>query len=168
MTDTHLLDDVDATTPIGSCLAAWHRLFQGHPDALTHVLADHAVLHSPVLFAPIEGKELVSLYLTGAAMTFVQAADGGAADGGAGHELRTSASDDEWDGRFRYVRVLTGERDAVLEFETTMAGKYVNGVDMITCDDDGLIVDFKVMVRPQKAVEAVREMMAAALEQLRS
>ncbi len=181
MTDTHLLDDVDTTTPIGSCLAAWHRLFQGDPDALADVLADDAVLHSPVLFAPIQGKELVSLYLTGAAMTFVRAEETSAAtetsaaaeasaggDAGADGEGGTAASDDEWDGGFRYVRILTGEREAVLEFETTMEGKYVNGVDIITCDDDGLIVEFKVMVRPLKAVEAVRAMMAAALDQLRA
>ncbi len=178
MTDTHLLDDVDTGTPIGSCLAAWHRLFQGDREALTRVLADDVVLHSPVLFAPIHGKETVSLYLTGAALTFVEAAEGSAAsaDGVASTASAASAdgaggnagSDEEWDGGFRYVRILTGDRDAVLEFETTMAGKYVNGVDMITCDDDGMIVDFKVMVRPQKAVEAVRAMMAAALDQLRS
>jgi hypothetical protein len=72
----------------------------------------------------------------------------------------------EWDGRFRYVREVLGEHDAVLEFETTMQGKYVNGVDMIRCDDEGRIVDFKVMVRPQQAVEAVRELMMRALEQL--
>ena len=170
MTDTHLLDDVDTRTPIGSCLAAWHRLFQGDRDALAKVLADEVVLHSPVLFAPVHGKELVSMYLTGAAMTFVEASDSGGAPArsprapsGAG-----SVSGEDWDGSFRYVRLVTGERDAVLEFETTMAGKYVNGIDMITCDDDGLIVDFKVMVRPAKAVDAVREMMGAALEQLQS
>jgi hypothetical protein len=48
-----------------------------------------------------------------------------------------------------------------------MNGKYVNGVDMIRCDDDGKIVDVKVMVRPLQAVEAVRELMMAALEQLK-
>ena len=173
MTDTHLLDDVDTSTPIGSCLAAWHGLFEGDRDALARVLADEVVLHSPVLFAPVHGKDLVTLYLTGAAMTFVEGAEpaagspAGATDGspaGAG----SGAPGDDWDGSFRYVRVLTGERDAVLEFETTMNGRYVNGVDMITCDDDGLIVDFKVMVRPAKAVDAVREMMAAALERLQA
>ncbi len=158
MTDTHLLDDIDASTPIGACLAAWHRLFLGEPDALAAVLADDVVLHSPVLFSPVRGKDMVALYLTGAAMTFVE----GSAAGGP----RSNSGVDEWDGSFRYVRLLTGDRDAVLEFETTMAGKFVNGVDMITCDDDGLIVDFKVMVRPLKGLEAVREMMAAALEQL--
>jgi hypothetical protein len=56
----------------------------------------------------------------------------------------------------------------VLEFETTMNGKYVNGVDMIRCNDDGLIVDFKVMVRPMQAVEAVSQMMSAALDTLKA
>ncbi len=55
---------------------------------------------------------------------------------------------------------------AVLEFETTMDGLSVNGVDIISCDDDGKIVEFKVMLRPQKAVEKAREQMMAALEQL--
>lgn len=159
MADTSLLDGIDDSTPIGACLAAWHQLFLGDPDALGRVLAQDVVLHSPVLFRLVHGKELVQLYLTGASMTFVAAS---------GDEGRPTSSIDDgaWDGTFRYVRILTGERDAVLEFETTMDGKYVNGVDMITCDDAGLIVDFKVMVRPQQAVEAVREMMSAALDAL--
>jgi hypothetical protein len=51
-----------------------------------------------------------------------------------------------------------------LEFETNMGGIAVNGVDIITCDDDGMITEFKVMLRPMKAVEAVRDRMAAMLE----
>ena len=119
MTDTSLLDGVDTSTPIGSCLSAWHQLFLGQSDALDHVLADDVVLHSPVLFRPIVGKEIVSLYLTGAYMTFVA--------GATTDEAPAATGGDTWDGSFRYVRVVTGERDAVLEFETTMAGKYVNG-----------------------------------------
>ena len=160
MADTSLLDDVDSSSPIGSCLHTWHQLFESGPEALDRVLADDVVLHSPVLFAPVAGKEIVTLYLTGAYLTFVEGAATGAPP--------TSRAGGEWDGSFRYVRVLTGERDAVLEFETTMAGKYVNGVDMIRCDDEGLIVDFKVMVRPRQAVESVRQSMAAALELLQS
>lgn len=148
-------------TPVETALATWHEFLRGDRSALDRVLADDVVLHSPVLFRPQAGKELVTMYLTGASMTFVGEAPAGDPtpkrhpDGG------------EWDGRFRYVREVLGEHDAVLEFETTMKGRYVNGVDMIRCDDDGLIVDFKVMVRPQQAVEAVREMMMAALEELK-
>jgi hypothetical protein len=56
----------------------------------------------------------------------------------------------------------------MLEFETTMDGKYVNGVDIITCDDDGAIVEFKVMIRPLQAVNLVHGAMKAMLERLSS
>jgi hypothetical protein len=47
-----------------------------------------------------------------------------------------------------------------------MDGVSVNGVDIVTCDDDGLIIEFKVMIRPRRAVEKVHEQMAAMLEQM--
>ena len=158
MADTTLLDDLDDSTPIGSCLNAWHRLFLGDPDALDAVLADEVVLHSPVLFTPITGKDLVALYLTGASMTFVNAATPA--------ESAANVEQGEWNGGFRYVRVLTGERDAVLEFETTMDGKYVNGVDIIRCNELGRIVEFRVMIRPLKAIDALHQRMGEMLEQL--
>ena len=148
-------------SPLGRCLAGWHEFLRGDADALMRVLADDVVLHSPVLFKPQPGKGLVAMYLTGASMTFV----GDGSSDGTEREFK-HPSGGTWDGRFRYIRSVLGERDAVLEFETVMDGKYVNGVDMITCDDAGLIVDFKVMVRPLQAVEAVREMMFAAIQQL--
>ena len=148
-------------TPIETALATWHEFLRGDRDALDRVLADDVVLHSPVLFTPQAGKDVVKLYLTGASMTFV----GEKPAGGATPKRHPGGG--EWDGRFRYIRQVLGDHDAVLEFETTMKGAYVNGVDMITVDDDGRIVDFKVMVRPQKAVEAVRELMMGALEQLK-
>ena len=52
----------------------------------------------------------------------------------------------------------------MLEFETEMDGIHVNGVDIIRFDADGHILDFKVMVRPLKAVNKVWEAMAAQLE----
>jgi hypothetical protein len=64
---------------------------------------------------------------------------------------------------FRYVREVVGAQDAVLEFEVEIDGIVVNGVDMIRWNDDGKIVDFKVMVRPLKAIELVRQRMAALL-----
>jgi len=147
--------------PIATALATWHEFLAGDPSALDRVLADDAVLHSPVLHRPQRGKDLVSLYLTGASLTFV--GDGNAQ---AGPRSFPHPSGGDWDGRFRYVRQLVGDRDAVLEFETVMGGTFVNGVDLLTVDDDGRIIDVKVMVRPRKAVEAVRELMATALEQL--
>ena len=51
----------------------------------------------------------------------------------------------------------------MLEFETEMAGKYVNGVDIIRVDDSGQIVEFRVMVRPLQAVNIVHQLMGAEL-----
>ena len=54
----------------------------------------------------------------------------------------------------------------MLEFETSIEGKYVNGVDIITCDDDGMITEFKVMIRPLQAINLVHAQMKAMLETL--
>ena len=62
------------------------------------------------------------------------------------------------------MRELTGPRDAVLEFQVEIDGISVNGVDMITWDDEGKIVAFKVMLRPLKAVNLIHQKMAAMLQ----
>jgi hypothetical protein len=139
----------------------------GDVAALDDVLAENVTLHSPVLFRPQHGKATVAMYLTAAAGAFAgigPLVQPGAGDPGPAPVVHPSGED--WDGRFRYRRQVAEGQHAVLEFETTMDGRYVNGVDMLTCDAEGRIVDFKVMVRPLQAVEAVRTRMLAALEQL--
>lgn len=69
--------------------------------------------------------------------------------------------------RFRYVREVVGERDAALEFTTDLDGISVNGVDLIRWNAAGQIVDFKVMVRPKKAMEAVHAAMGALLARMK-
>lgn len=158
------LDGIDINTPMGKCLSEWHRVLDGDRSVFDTLIADDAVLHSPVIFKPLPGKDTVILYLTAAAMSFV----GEKKPKVEPTEKRVYKlpNGQEWDGRFRYAREVVGEYDAVLEFETTMNGKYVNGVDMIRCNEAGQIVDFKVMVRPLQALEAVRELMVSALDKL--
>ena len=122
-----------------AALAAWHALV-GARDAsgLDALLADDVVFHSPVVHTPQRGKAL--------ALQYLQAA------------FRVFGNDS-----FRYVRELAGERDAVLEFEVEIDGLQVNGVDMIRWDNDGKIVDFKVLLRPLKALLGVQQFMAARL-----
>jgi hypothetical protein len=125
----------------------WHRMVRERDvEALGELLDEDAVFHSPILHTPQRGKALVALYLRAAFAVFVGAV---AADG-------RSA--------FRYVREIVGPRDAVLEFETEMDGIHVNGVDMIRWNDAGRIVDFKVMIRPLKAVNHVHGLMRRMLE----
>ncbi|MDE2566791.1 MAG: nuclear transport factor 2 family protein [Burkholderiales bacterium] len=120
-------------------LAAWHALVRSHdPAGLAALIAEDAVFHSPVVHRPQAGHALVRQYLQAAFTVFFNPS-------------------------FRYVRELAGPRDAVLEFELELDGVHVNGVDMIRWRDDGRIVDFKVMLRPLKAVNLIHQKMAAAL-----
>jgi hypothetical protein len=122
-------------------LADWHRVLAGGSDAraLAEIVADDAVFHSPVVHTPQAGKAKVVAYLAAAGQVL----------GGEG---------------FRYIRELVDGSDALLEFENELDGIHINGIDLIRFDADGRIVDFKVMVRPLKAVNKVWELMAAQLE----
>jgi hypothetical protein len=143
------------TTPIERCLDAWHGYLRSKdPEALDALLDDDVVFWSPIVFTPQRGKDLTKLYLTAASGTLGgddEVAGGEASGGGGG---------------FRYVRKIHQGNDALLEFETTTDGKYVNGIDLITCNDDARIVDFKVMIRPLQAINLVHAQMKAMLESL--
>ena len=129
-------------------LGTWHRFLAGEaPDALDELLDDDVVFYSPVVYTPQAGKEITKLYLLGA----TQALPG-----------------DDVGGGFHYTKQVVDGDLAVLEFETSVAGKYVNGVDIIRCNDEGRIVEFRVMVRPLQAVNAVHQQMQALLEAMRS
>jgi hypothetical protein len=122
-------------------IARWHQIVQ-HRDmaALALLLADDVVFHSPVVHAPQAGKAITLQYL--------------------GAALRVFGCDS-----FRYVRELMAERDAVLEFELELEGVRINGVDMIRWDESGRIVEFKVMLRPLKAINLIHQKMAAMLQE---
>ena len=144
---------------IRTTIDRWHELLRGDGD-LDDLLHEDCVFWSPVLFRPQEGRELTKLYLTAASQVFPGDSPGGAIG------VESEGDPDIEATGFRYTRHVLDGNHAVLEFETTMDGISVNGVDIITCDDDGRIVEFKVMLRPMKAVEAVRDRMAAMLETL--
>lgn len=122
----------------------WHRLIEeGDPTGLDNILADEVVFHSPVVHTPQEGKAITTLYLAAA--------------------FEVLAGD-----KFSYVRELIAENDAILEFVTEIDGVHINGVDLIRWNDAGKIVDFKVMVRPLKAVTMLQEKMFAMLQKMQS
>jgi len=154
-------------TPMERCLDSWHSVLSGDHAALAALVADDAVLHSPIVYTPQRGKDKVLFYLTGALMTFGGADRDDQPTAVRPDRMFTGPDGQQWDGRFRYVRTVVDTHDAILEFETTMKGRYVNGVDMIRCDDEGHIVDFKVMIRPLQAVNTVHALMASALETLK-
>jgi hypothetical protein len=83
-----------------------------------------------------------------------------------GDDAGAGGSSGDGSGRFRYTKTVTSGDTAVLEFETTLDGKYVNGVDIIRCNDAGRIVEFRVMIRPLQAINLVHAQMKATLERM--
>ena len=123
-------------------LRTWHRAIEEKDvGALDLLIADDCVFHSPVVHTPQRGKALTKIYLSAAFMVL--------------------AND-----TFTYVREVVGESDAVLEFTVEVQGIHVNGVDMIRWNADGQIVDFKVMLRPMKAINLLNGLMRQMLEQM--
>ena len=123
----------------------WHRVIKGgsKPEELAAMIHQDAVFHSPVVHTPQRGQAIVVAYLSAAGETL-------------GNDS------------FEYIRELVDGDNAMLEFTTEMDGIHVNGIDLIRFDDEGKIVDFKVMVRPLKAVNKVWEQMAAELERMKA
>jgi hypothetical protein len=123
------------------------------------------VFVSPIVFTPQKGRDLTKLYLGAAGQTLGGDPSGGVVAGEADSES-SGGSSEKPAGAFRYIKEVVAGDHAVLEFETSMDGTYVNGVDIITCDADGLIIEFKVMIRPLQAIEKVHAAMRAMLEQM--
>jgi hypothetical protein len=130
---------------IDDVVARWHRYLRGDlPGGLEDLLSDEVVFFSPVVYTPQRGKGITTRYLEAAAAALAGDATG---DPGA----------------FRYTKQVLAGDTAVLEFETSVLGKYVNGVDIIRCDDAGRIVEFRVMMRPLQAIHVVHEEMGRRL-----
>lgn len=121
-------------------IARWHKLVRERdPSGLDLLLADDVVFHSPVVHTPQIGKAATSRYLSAAISVF-------------GNES------------FRYIREMVGDGDAVLEFETEIDGIFLNGVDMMKWNSEEQITEFKVMIRPLRAINLIHQKMAEMLQ----
>ncbi|MCT2529471.1 nuclear transport factor 2 family protein [SAR92 clade bacterium H921] len=121
-------------------LATWHQVAKDRDiEGLYNLLDDNVVFHSPVVHTPQEGKAITAKYLSAAFDVFFNES-------------------------FTYVREVSSEGQAILEFEVEIQGVKVNGVDMISWNQTGLITEFKVMVRPLKAVSLIHQNMGAMLQ----
>jgi hypothetical protein len=106
--------------------------------ALWDVLHPDVVFESPVVHTPQRGRDITFKYLSSA----VEILDGPS---------------------FRYLGEWHGDKGVVLEFETEIEGIKMNGVDLIKFDAEGRITNFKVMVRPLKAINLLHRLMGESL-----
>lgn len=120
-------------------ISKWHEVVANRDaSALENLLADEVVFLSPIVHTPQKGKHITMMYLAAAVQVF-------------GNET------------FEYMRTIIGPNDAMLEFETIIDGITVNGVDIISWNDQHQIIEFKVMVRPLKAIQLIHAQMKAML-----
>ncbi|MBQ0735276.1 nuclear transport factor 2 family protein [Aquimarina celericrescens] len=124
-------------------LALWHQFVNNRDTSrLDDLIADDAILHSPVVWTPQKGKKIVNIYLTAAASIIANK-------------------------HFKYVREVTNKEHSILEFSTVIEGVTVEGVDMLTFDEEGKLQDIKVMLRPLKGIQIVHQKMGEFLERMK-
>ena len=111
----------------------------GDFDGVGALFADDIVFRSPVAFKPYEGRPIVHAIIRGVGRVFED---------------------------FHYVREIVDGPDSVLVFQTRVGDTSVHGADFIHVNDDGLIDEFTVMVRPLSAAHALSDAMAAQFEQI--
>lgn len=109
--------------------------------AIEALLAEDVMFTSPVAFKPYHGKAITAAILRGVMRVFED---------------------------FRYIREINDPngRDHALVFEATVGGKRLTGCDFLHVDDDGLIDDLMVMVRPLSAATVLAEAMGAQFERI--
>ena len=147
-----------SNSPIHAVIERWHAHTRGElANGLDQLLDDDVVFYSPIVFTPQRGKAITTLYLQAAGQTLP------------GEKPQKEAGKDVGDSPkgFHYTKEILDGHHAVLEFETTIEGKYVNGIDMITCNDAGKITEFRVMIRPLQAINLVHKQMGEMLDKMK-
>ncbi len=112
---------------MNSQLSKWHQFVETqNPDLLTELLADDVKFHSPFVWKPKEGKLVTTTILLTVTTVFQ---------------------------KFRYIREVLDAKTWALEFEAKIGDLSMRGIDLITLNDEGKIIDFEVMIRPANALQ---------------
>ena len=135
----------------------WYEVIKSdNPDKYDEILAEDCVFYSPVVYTPQRGREITKMYLMAAGGVF------------GGEDSPKEILDKESPSKFRYIKEVIGENSAVLEFETEIDGIYVNGIDLISWNEENKITEFKVIVRPLQAVNKLHQQMQDMLEKMKT
>ncbi len=119
-------------------LAAWHRFIaSGDAELLADLLAEDVVFLSPIHDEAQHGRDALMAYMLASIQVF------GSKSG------------------IRYIRELTNGSEVSLEFEATLDGTVINGVDLIQFDLEGRIIDFRAFIRPLSAATLLKERLTA-------
>lgn len=121
-------------------LQRWHEMVAaGDLSKVGEIAHEDVVFRSPVAHTPYQGREALALVLSTVARQFED---------------------------FTYHRQFATEdgMSVALEFSAHVGGKQLKGADFIKFDEDGLIVEFEVMIRPVTGLMALGQAMGSALD----
>jgi|TARA_Y100000022_G_scaffold35102_2_gene28382 hypothetical protein len=122
----------------------WHEVVKNRDyNLLESILADDIIFYSPVVYTPQKGKQLALQYLMAASEVF------------------NSSS-------FKYDKEVIGSSNASLEFSLTLDNTDINGIDLISWDESGKILEFKVFIRPLQGVNMIHKLMQGMLESFKN
>ena len=134
----------------------WYEVIKSdNPDKYNEILAEDCVFYSPVVYTPQRGRELTKMYLMAAGGVF------------GGEDSPKEILDETSPSKFKYIKEIIGENSAVLEFESEIDGIYVNGIDLISWNEENKIIEFKVIVRPLQAVNKLHQQMQDMLKKMK-
>ena len=134
----------------------WYEVIKSdNPDKYDEILAEDCVFYSPVVYTPQRGRELTKMYLMAAGGVF------------GGEDSPKEILDETSPSKFKYIKEIIGENSAVLEFESEIDGIYVNGIDLISWNEENKIIEFKVIVRPLQAVNKLHQQMQDMLKKMK-
>jgi hypothetical protein len=134
----------------------WYEVIKSdNPDKYDEILAEDCIFYSPVVYTPQRGRELTKMYLMAAGGVF------------GGEDSPKEILDETSPSKFKYIKEIIGENSAVLEFESEIDGIYVNGIDLISWNEENKIIEFKVIVRPLQAVNKLHQQMQDMLEKMK-
>ena len=140
-----------------NAIEKWYEVIKSdNPDKYDEVLAEDCVFYSPVVYTPQRGREITKMYLMAAGGVF------------GGEDSPKKILDEKSTSKFKYIKEIIGENSAVLEFETEIDGIYVNGIDLISWNEENKITEFKVIVRPLQAVNKLHQQMQDMLERMKA
>jgi ketosteroid isomerase-like protein len=105
---------------------------------LEELTAEDVTFRSPVVFKPYEGRQALTALLSAVVQVFED---------------------------FRYVEQVESGRSAVLVFKARVGERELDGVDVLSFDEQGRVVELMVMVRPMSGVQALAEAMQRKLEE---
>ena len=120
---------------------------------LDNLLDEDVIFYSPVVHTPQKGKAITKLYLMAA--------------GGVFDFDKNSTEEKKDTTKFHYTKEVIQDNHACLEFETSLNGIQVNGIDLITWNEENKITEFKVLVRPLQAVNMLHQQMGEMLDALK-